>query len=282
MNKPKAIMIAVAGASLLVASQAQASNSFGYSADDLVLNFRDTANLTGNDLEINLGPISVISALTSEETVVAGGAGGLLQTVYSTALSGGTIGFSADAADTSGTTGTIWLTRAESAPNIQGANPLQVPYSNATAVNNKINNIGAGANGGTIVSQGVAEVVGATSGNSYQAQAEAGTSAANQAKITFGGYISLLPANGGPIESIQTGSGPVYEALWEQPTSDGANPGFGTSLGPDVYLGYFTFNPNGEVDYTPASVPEPSTYVLFGLTGLLGLAFRRQIRSVFA
>ena len=285
-QKLAGVVMTLAGVTLLAVPQAPAQ-SFNYVADDLVLNFRATSTTgfpAGNDLEVNMGPISTVAAFTGTETVIAGGLSGLLQTVFPTALSGGTVGFSADAADAPGTTGTIWLTRAASAPNTPGATPVQVDYSTANPVNNKINNIGTGANAGTILSQGVAEVTAATSGNSFQSQAEAGATSANEAKINFGGNINILAANGGLIESIQTGSGPVYEALWEQPTDDGANPGGGTSLGPDVYLGYFTFKPNGEVDYTSAlsAVPEPSTYVLLAATGLLAFAFRRQIRSLLA
>jgi hypothetical protein len=273
MTKQTVLLIAVAGVSLLAASHAQAANTFGYATDDLVLNFRNTANIGDNDLEINMGPISAIAAFTGTETVIAGGPSGLLQTVYPVDLSAGNVGFSADAADAVGTTGLLWLTRAESAANTPGANPVMVPYSIANPVTGMINTIGLGANAGTILSQGVAEVTGSTSGNSFQAQAEAGTSANNQAVINFGGELSIADSKGGLIESISDGTDPVYEGLWKQPTS--------TSGGSDSYLGYFTFQPNGEVDYTSA-VPEPSTYVLLAVTGMLAWAFRRRIRALIA
>jgi hypothetical protein len=272
MTKQKSILIAVAGASLLAASQVRAQ-SFGYSADDLLLNFRNTASTTADDLEINLGPITGLSSYYDTQVVSAG----LLQTVYGGAPSASlAIGFSAAAADASGTTGTLWLTRADSTPGTAPtAGSAQQEFSTQNLVAAKIANIGTGANAGTILAAGEATVPGSTSGNSYQAQGEQSTAAgaSGQATINYGGDENIAASKGGNIESIQTGSGTVYEALWEVPVT-------GTA---DTYLGYFTFNANGAVDYTSVSaVPEPSTYALFAATGLLALAFRRQLRSWIA
>jgi hypothetical protein len=87
----------------------------------------------------------------------------------------------------------------------------------------------------------------------------------------------VTDSNGGNIESLQSGSGDVYSALWAVPSTQ-ANAS-------DTYEGYFTFKSDGEVDFTAAglsAVPEPSTYGLIAGLGLLGLAFRRQLRSVIA
>jgi hypothetical protein len=93
---------------------------------------------------------------------------------------------------------------------------------------------------------------------------------------------------GGAIEGIQAGSGSIYEALWEVPAE---NPGVGrsgpTPSAPDTYEGYFTFQSDGEVDFTAAgvsAVPEPSTYAdcLIAAVSLLALACRRQFRSTTA
>jgi hypothetical protein len=241
MIKHKSIMIAVAGASLLAASQSRAQ-SFGYSADDLLLNFRDAASITANDLEVNLGPISAIAAAQGTEMVVSAS---LVQSVYGIPSASVPIGFSAAAADASGTTGTLWLTRADSTP---GSTPApasgQQEYSAQNLVAARIANIGAGANGGTILAQGEAIVTGATSGDSYQAQAEQSSAQEAQSIVNYAGDENIAASKGSNIESIQSGGGAVYAALWEVPVT-------GTA---DTYLGYFTFNTSGEVDYTPASV----------------------------
>jgi hypothetical protein len=241
MMKQKSIMIALAGAALLAAAQARAQ-SFGYSADDLLLNFRDTASITANDLEVNLGPISALAAFQGTKTVVPAS---LVQSVYGLPSASVPIGFSAAAADASGTTGTLWLTRADSTP---GTTPTTVSgqqeFSAQNLVAARIANIGDGANGGTILAQGEATVPGATSGDSYQAQAEQSTAVEAQLIVNYAGDENIAPSKGSSIESVQNGGGPVYEALWEVPV-------VGT---PDTYLGYFTFQPSGEVDYTSASV----------------------------
>jgi hypothetical protein len=59
--------------------------------------------------------------------------------------------------------------------------------------------------------------------------------------------------------------------LWEVPVT-----------GSDTYEGYFTFQTDGEVDFTTAAVvavPEPATYGLLAGAGLLAVAKRRQFRS---
>src|SRR6202034_2621210 len=143
MTKQKTFMIAVAGVSLLTASHARAQ-SFGYAADDLLLNFRNAASITTDDLEINLGPISAIAALQGTKIVVPAS---LVQTVYGTPSASILIGFSAAAADASGTTGTLWLTRAETTPGaIPTTESAQQVFSAQNLVAARIANIGTGAN----------------------------------------------------------------------------------------------------------------------------------------
>jgi hypothetical protein len=250
MMKQELILIAVAGASLFAVSQAPAQ-SFGYTADDLLLNFRNTASITADDLEVNLGPISAVAALQGTTIAVPAS---LVQNVYGGVPSASLpIGFSAAAADASGTTGTLWLTRADSTPGAAPAtDSAQQLYSAQNLVAARIANIGAGANAGTILAQGQAIVAGATTGDSYQAQAEQSSAAEAQSIVNYAGDENIAASKGGNIEIVQNGGGTVYAALWEVPVT-------GT---PDTYLGYFTFNANGEVDYTSAigavSVP-PTT-----------------------
>jgi hypothetical protein len=279
----------VAGVALAVASQAQAQ--FGYAADDLLLNFRNTAlegpnttppgTVTGNDLEVNMGSILTIAAFSGTEEVLAPGSLGTLQSQFGANLNN--IGFSAAAADAPGSDGALWLTRPETAANTPGPNPAKVAYSVANPVTGYIASIGAGATAGTqlandVLGNSVAAVAASVSGNSYQAQAAAGPTAANQAVINYQGQLNVTtPSKGGAIESIMGGT-TVYEALWAQPAGNGTSG--------DSYLGYFTFDSNGEVDYTSANyvapVPEASTYGLIAGLGLLGLALRRQFRTLVA
>jgi hypothetical protein len=253
MTKQKSIVVAVAGATLFAGSLARAQ-SFGYSADDLVVNFRNTASITASDLEVNLGPVSAIAALQSTKIVVPAS---LVQSVYGGSPSASTpIGFSATAADASGTTGTIWLTRADPTPGTDPTNyySAQQVFSAQNLVAARIANIGAGADAGTILAQGQATVPGGTTGDSYQAQAEESSAQEAQSIINFAGDENIGPTKGSTIETIQNGGGAVYAALWEVPVA-------GT---PDTYLGYFTFSASGEVDFTPASVVSqpPATLVI--------------------
>jgi hypothetical protein len=273
MTKQKSIMIAVAGASLLAATQVYAQ--LDYSSGDLLLNFRNTANITGNDLEVNAGPISAIEGFSGTEVLAPSS---VVSGVFGSALTAGTVGFSASGDDGSAPSDdTLFLSRAETSP----GNPLsEGGYISAQAapltqglVVTDIENIGAGGNAGTSVAAGAATVTGAVSGDSYQAQGEQNTSTTGT--INFGSHENVATTKGGPIESIQGGSGAVYEALWEVPA---------TGLGSDTYLGYLTFDTDGEVDYTSAvsAVPEPSTYGALAASGLLVLALRRQFRSLIA
>jgi hypothetical protein len=117
-------------------------------------------------------------------------------------------------------------------------------FSAQNLVAARIANIGAGANGGTILAPGQATVSGATTGFSYQAQAEQSSAEEGQTIFNYGGDENVGASKGGNIEITQDGGATVYAALWQVPVT-------GT---PDNYLGYFTFNSSGEVDYTPASV----------------------------
>jgi hypothetical protein len=270
MTKQKSIMIAVAGASILAAVQAQAQ--LDYSSGDLLLNFRNTANITGNDLEVNAGPISAIEAFSGTEVLAPSS---LVSGVFGSALTGGTVGFSASGDDGSAPSDDVlFLSRQDTTP---GTAPTTIS-AQASALTQglvvtDIENIGAGGNAGTSAGAGAATVTGATTGDSYQAQGEQNNTVTST--INFGSHENVAGSKGGPLESIQGGGGAVYEALWEVPVS---------GLGSDTYLGYLTFDTDGEVDYTSAvsAVPEPSTYGALASSGLLVLALRRQFRSLIA
>src|ERR1700742_3364525 len=113
MTKQQSMLIAASGVPLGAGAAAQAQ-SFTYSADDLLLNFRNTASITAVDLEVNLGQISDLASFQGTKVVVPAS---LIQSVYGGSPNASMpIGFSAAAADATGTTGTIWLTRADSTP----------------------------------------------------------------------------------------------------------------------------------------------------------------------
>jgi hypothetical protein len=59
---------------------------------------------------------------------------------------------------------------------------------------------------------------------------------------------------------------------------------FEYSAGQVTYVGDFTFNSDGTVDFStaPSAVPEPSTYGLIAASGLLLLSFRNQVRRHLA
>ena len=247
MTKHQQMLIAAGGALLAAGSAAQAQ-SFAYADDDLLLNFRNAASITAADLEVNLGQISDLAAFQGTKIVVPAA---LIQSVYGSPNVSMPIGFSAMAADASGTTGTIWLTRADSTPGTQPAvASAQQVFGAQNLVAARIANIGAGANAGTILGFGEATVPGSTTGSSYQAQAEQSSAQESQSIVNFASDENVAPSKGGNIESVQDGSGTVYEALWKVPVA-------GT---PDTYIGYFSFKTSGEVDFTsPGVVAEPPT-----------------------
>jgi hypothetical protein len=244
MNIQERIMIAVTGLSLLAVSQARAQ--LGYSPGDLLLNFRDTADFTGNDLEVDAGPITAIEAFQGTEVLVSST---LVQGVYGAPSASVPIGFSASADDGSAPSDdTLFLSRADTTP---GTAPTtqssQASALTQSLVLTSINQIGIGGNDGTPNGPGAAIVTGATTGNSYQAQGEQNNSESGQAIIDFGSHENVGSSKGGNIESIQDGSGTVYEALWEVPVGS-------ATTASDTYLGFFTFDTDGEVDFTSASV----------------------------
>jgi len=283
-------IFAVAGIAFAATFQAQAQLS-AYNQDDLLLNFRDASATTTSDVLIDLGNVNsfvnAIASLPGGTAVLDTGTGitttsGYTPTfdaqglfgVVGTPASGNSVGFSAAGSDQ--TSQSIWLTRAISSPSLTPGTPSgQLNAVDQGKTVNDIAGIGAGGLTGTPLTGGEAgstAVVASGGSHSYQTEAEASGTLPNL--ITFQGTQSISAGQGGAIESLQTGSANIYEALWEVPIS---------GVGGDVFEGYFTFQPDGEVDFTTAtSVPEPSTYVLLLGTGALAFAFRRRLGHLFA
>jgi len=248
-------------------TQAQVAS---YSDGDILLLFRETGNITANDLEVDLGPASGLSGDNGTVVVAASTVTSAFGRAPSTGLP---IGFSAAGSVLS--TDELWLTRQQTGTTEPTHQSDQENAATQTPVANAISAIGNGAVGATAGPVVGSALVPGGNANSYQSQAEQ-NSGGQSGVINYGGVESTSTLSGGKIESVNNGASTVYEALWDVPASDSANPA-------ETYLGYFTFLPTGQVDFTSVTaVPEPSTYGLLAATGLLAVALRRQFRSLAA
>ncbi len=287
MTKHESKMVALVGLGLMAALHTEAQLS-AYNQDDLLLNFRDSSATTTSDVLVDLGNVNTfvneVANLPGGTAVLDTGTGitttpgytptfdaGGLFGVVGTPGAGNVIGFSATGSDQ--TSHTLWLTREISSPSLTPGTPSgQVSSLNQGKTVNLIAGIGNGGLTGTALTGGAAgstAVVASGNSLSYQIEAEASASLPNV--ISFQGTQGISSGQGGNIENLQNGSGSVYEALWEVPV---------TGTGSDTFEGYFTFQPDGEVDFTTTAtaVPEPSTYLLLLVTGALAFAFRRHIK----
>jgi hypothetical protein len=287
MKKQPLLMLAVTGVLLAAGSQAQAQIT--YNNEDLLLNFRNATATTDPNVTVDLGNVnsfvSTVAALPGGTAVLDTGSGFTaslpsgfnysgLTAVLGAPASGNVIGFSAAAADN--VSSTLWLSRTQSGLTPPAHKSLQGgsgPQGNtATAIGN-IGAEAAGVNGDTIQLTGSGvNAVSYPSGDSYSYQSQ-GQGPGTPGVISYGGSQFTSAAAGGVLESAVDGSANVYEALWEVPVS---------GTGSDTYEGYFTFQPDGEVDFTTTAVPEPSMYALLVATGVVMFAFRRKIRRLIA
>jgi PEP-CTERM motif len=300
--------MAMSGAALVVASQAQAQ--FNYLNGDLVLSFRDSVDYASvPDVSVNLGSISAFAGLTGTTVLdVTGATPGYtalftaaeLQSVFNTTAypftpanpttgapsSGysGTVGFTAAA--TTSANDTSWVTRAISGPTLtppsSASGPVESGSVNTLTV--ALQNIGNGAVGtsGTtfspLDSSGAIVSVGSSQQLSYQGSA---TQPSTPAQLDYNGAEAVTSTAGGPLESSSVSGSTVYSALWEVPVSTSLKAG---KTATDTYLGYFTFDDADDIiTFTSVNaVPEPSTYGVLAGAGLLALALRRQLRSLAA
>jgi hypothetical protein len=290
MTRKQTIVLAVAGVALLAVSRAQAG--FTWSDGDLLVDYRDVTTTSDPDVTIDLGNVNTfVSTITglSGGTAVLDTVSGVTPTTGYTATyawsdvtgllgtpaSGNLIGFTAGTG-TQDANNTLWLTRSISAPNADGTGLTMSAQQGNAAQNTTylaLKTIGntAGASG-TQLANSSANAVSLASGTagSYQLKGQA---TGNPALINYAGSQNTAGGAGGPIEIKQNGTTTTYSALWEVPDS---------GTGSDTYLGYFTYKPTGELDFTAATVatPEPSTYALFGLGGVLAFLFRRKLRAL--
>ena len=273
----KSIMLAVAGAALLAASQAKAQLSPAYSQGDLLLDFRNTTSTTPADVTVDLGSISTFITLTGTTDLDPASGGTFtaaeLTSLYGANLTG--VGFTA-VADTANN---LFLTRTQSTTSAPTTKSAELTGPQFSTFSTAVNNIGLGASGGNVTTANSLDsgnrIVSVSSGQTDSYQSQGTYNSGNT--INYNNSVNTVSGAGGSMENVGNGTSATYSALWEQTP--------GLPSGTDVYLGYFTFDTDGEVDFTSINaspVPEPSTYGLIAGLGLLALIFRRQFRSLTA
>jgi hypothetical protein len=295
MNKKQSVMLALTGAALVAASQAQAQT---FNNQDLLLDFRNTAAISSPNVTVDEGNVgsfvSAVAALPGSggystavldtgtgftATTAAGLQAGFSYASLASAVAGSAIGFSAAAEDNSSET--LWLTRIQTSSTYGFPTKQSVQQGAATQgqTATAIANIGeefAGLNldqtqlGGSGVN---AQSYPSGDNYSYQTQGEG---AGTPNIINYNGNQNTAAPAGGVLEIPKPSTGSSYLALEEVPV---------LTTGADVYEGFFTFKSDGEIDFTTATVsavPEPATYGLLAGLGLLAVAMRRQFRSMIA
>jgi hypothetical protein len=273
-------LLGIAALSLVSHSALAASSLFNYTSGDIILDL----SLSGyNDLEADLGhSSSFLSQAPGTTVVLAGQASGgaftssQLQTDFG-ALGAGSTALDGVAFTAFGTTGSSadFLTEARSNPSVQNT---PTPIGGGSVVSSVSSDIL-----GIVGSSSTTGIVYWSKNNNPPTGSEVNT--ATVVEIPTSG-----PAN---VDSFTTKSanliGDAGSGI-QNTTANGFTAGstaivsdlFEYTSGSATYVGDFTFEPNGEVEFsTPSAVPEPSTYGLLGGFGLLVLAFRRQFRAHF-
>jgi hypothetical protein len=296
MTKKTSILIAMAGAALVAASQAQAQTT-AYSQGDLLVNLRNPSSSSVPDFVVDLGAASGYNASTpltvldsSTTALWAGGAiSGFTDAQLQTAgtfgglpSSGNVIGMSAAADTKTGNGGNsivnYWLTTPLSAAptSTPTSSALELSISTAGTLVTAINNIGAGFSGGASPASDFTSL-GAHDGTVVQGDTDSYQKNAADTSSLHSGEIDYNALEGQGIESTQNGSAAIYEALWDVQSK-------GNGQLSQTYEGWFTYYPDDEITFNGgvSAVPEPSTYGLVAGLSLLALALRRQFRSQLA
>jgi len=246
-------VLAMAGITL-VAPQARAQTT--YAPRDLVLGFRQVGG--ANDLEINIGQSSLYYGASSGFTVPGvsasdinatfGNFNNVLWSVGATVRTG-------DGGDPSLTVGCLFVTRARTDPAVESVPWLRQSSGALAGTSTKIVSIANNFAGQTpTINSLSATVIPDVSAQSYHTFVGGGN---------YGGTFQ------GNVENLTPGSfttGNSVSDLFE------ILPGSGDS----TYLGSFSFEPSGQLSFSP--VPEPSTWGLLAGAGVMILSLRFRSR----
>lgn len=221
---------------------------------DLMLDFRINSNNTANNLEVDLGTFNFA---TSQSTVAGFSLGDL------------TAAYGSNYASTSGLVFSLVATNASSDVFISNpGNANTVTPISPIATNGNSNAIASiyGEGFGTSTGTGDNAYVVTPSSSDPDSYTNVIT---NVNAIPYSEDYGFVPFS---TEASVTGS-PASITLYEQ-TPLKSRP---TVQPTSTDLGTFTLNSNGTLSYSAYAAPEPSTYALMGLGGLVLFAMRRRL-----
>jgi len=264
----------LATSAILVVQASRAANS------DLLLSFTPSAGTTeadidlGSAVQIGLGGSSVVDLIDSRGSAFSatGLSGTSFQGLLNTAL-GSSVPDGAAMTLAGGANGSATFFYLSANRGLAGSDPT-LPLSTAPVAwtHNQQASIGgfpAGVlNGNSINGRGLnASVSIGTGGSPNTSSFSYAILGVNNGATAVSSFQSQLP-------DTTISGGKAFEDVWFDASASG------TSLNGWVYEGYLTLDLTGDttdlLTFTPASVPEPSSFSLLAGLGLLAVAVRRQ------
>ena len=284
-------VLAAAGLAFL-APAAHATGQVTYSSGDILLGFEEPGN--GNDYIVDLGPASYFITLsqtpgTTDITTAAysgAGLGNIDADLLSTSGSGGfgaswyansnTAGSNVQwgvFGDTKGFGGnfglpgnTLFETVAEQTPGGGSTAPAESSPSSQGSIASEFNSFASGFNNADATTNSTHATFQLTTGlTSWTAN--------DPSLAAFGGPIGIEQPQSGSNIGPTNSQLDLYELI---PTGDAGSTGKGGELGD------FTLTSTGQLEFTSAAVPEPSTYAMVGLGAILLVFFRRNRKSTLS